>query len=135
MEKKKELHRIEITPAENGHSVQIFHKDKDSMGLYGKANDKPMVFKNEEHGKMMDHIHSACCQNPDKCEAGNMKEDKKNLLKHGESTKHPGFVAVQNSISKKEGVSEKVAGAILAARSRSASPAAHKANPHLGRVK
>lgn len=48
--------------------------------------------------------------------------------------RHPGFAAVQGSIEK-EGYSKKAAGAILAARSRGASKAAHKANPHLNRVK
>jgi methionine salvage enolase-phosphatase E1 len=47
---------------------------------------------------------------------------------------HPGFKAVQGKIQA-EGYSQKVAGAILAARSRHASAAAHKANPHLNRVK
>lgn len=63
------------------------------------------------------------------------RELKENLLKHGHSTKHPGFAAVQKQIAKKSGVSQKAAGAILAARSRSASKAAHKANPRLNRVK
>ncbi len=49
--------------------------------------------------------------------------------------KHPGFKAVQSSIAKKEGVSPKRAGAILAASTRKASPAAKKANPRLKRVK
>jgi hypothetical protein len=49
--------------------------------------------------------------------------------------KHPGFAAVQNMISKKEGVSEKAAGAILAARTREASKSAKKKNPRLNRVK
>jgi hypothetical protein len=49
--------------------------------------------------------------------------------------KHPGFKSVQKSIAKKEGVSQKSAGAILASASRSASPAAKKANPRLNRVK
>ena len=48
---------------------------------------------------------------------------------------HPGFNAVANKISKKEGVSRKRAGAILAAATRRASPAAKKANPRLKRVK
>lgn len=48
---------------------------------------------------------------------------------------HPGFKAVQASIASKEGVSSKAAGAILAARSRKASPATKKANPRLKRVK
>lgn len=49
--------------------------------------------------------------------------------------KHPGFSAVQDKIAKKEGVSEKSAGAILAASSRGASKKAKKANPRLKRVK
>jgi len=49
--------------------------------------------------------------------------------------KHPGFSAVQSLISKKEGVSEKAAGAILAARTREASKSAKKKNPRLNRVK
>lgn len=48
---------------------------------------------------------------------------------------HPGFAAVQKSIMRKEGVSAKSAGAILANASRGASPAAKKANPRLNRVK
>ena len=48
---------------------------------------------------------------------------------------HPGFKNVQDSIAKKEGVSEKAAGAILASRSSGASKAAKKANPRLRRVK
>lgn len=54
-------------------------------------------------------------------------------FKHSE--KHPGFKAVQSSISSKEGISEKAAGAILASRSRGASANAHRANPRLKRVK
>lgn len=49
--------------------------------------------------------------------------------------KHPGFKAVQASIAKKEGVSPKAAGAILASKTRKASPAAKKANPRLNKVK
>ena len=49
--------------------------------------------------------------------------------------KHPGFEKVQGSIAKKEGVSKESAGAILAAATRRASPAAKKANPRLGKVK
>lgn len=47
---------------------------------------------------------------------------------------HPGFAAVQNSIAKKEGISRERAGAILAASSRKASPAAKKKNPRLKKV-
>ena len=48
---------------------------------------------------------------------------------------HPGFKSVQKSIAKKEGVSEKRAGAILGAATRRASPAARKANPRLNKVR
>jgi hypothetical protein len=49
--------------------------------------------------------------------------------------KHPGFKAVQKSIAGKEGVSEKAAGAILAASSRKASKSAKAKNPRLNKVK
>lgn len=49
--------------------------------------------------------------------------------------KHPGFKAVQKGIAKKEGLSEKAAGAILASSSRKASPAAKAKNPKLKKVK
>ena len=48
---------------------------------------------------------------------------------------HPGFKSVQAQIAKREGVSSKAAGAILASASRGASSAAKKANPTLNRVK
>jgi len=48
---------------------------------------------------------------------------------------HPGFKSVANSIAKKEGLSFESARAILASRTRSASPAAKKANPRLNKVK
>jgi hypothetical protein len=51
------------------------------------------------------------------------------------SAKHPGFKAVASKIAAKEGVSKDRAGAILAASSRRASPAAKKANPRLNKVK
>lgn len=47
---------------------------------------------------------------------------------------HPGFKSVQAHIEH-EGYSKKVAGAILASRTRHASAKAKKANPHLKRVK
>ena len=49
--------------------------------------------------------------------------------------KHPGFKAVQSSIAKREGVSGKAAGAILASATRKASASAKKANPRLNKVK
>jgi hypothetical protein len=48
--------------------------------------------------------------------------------------KHPGFKAVAKSISRREGVSQERANAMLAASSRRASPAAKKANPALKKV-
>lgn len=51
------------------------------------------------------------------------------------SKAHPGFRNVAKSIARKEGVSEDRAGAILAASTRRASPAARKANPRLNRVR
>jgi len=62
------------------------------------------------------------------------KEDDDDGMKSG-GTAHPGFKAVQSSIAKKQGVSSERAGAILAASSRNASKAAHKANPRLNKVK
>jgi hypothetical protein len=49
--------------------------------------------------------------------------------------KHPGFKSVQNSIARKEGVSKKAAGAILASATRNDSASAKRANPRLKRVK
>ena len=51
------------------------------------------------------------------------------------ATKHPGFKAVQKQIARKEGVSMKAAGAILASSTRKASTQAKRANPRLRRVK
>lgn len=45
------------------------------------------------------------------------------------------FKAVQKKIAKKDGVSKKAAGAILASQTRKASPAAKKKNPALKKVK
>ena len=45
------------------------------------------------------------------------------------------FKSVQNKIAKKDGVSMKAAGAILANASRKASPAAKRRNPKLRRVR
>lgn len=51
------------------------------------------------------------------------------------SKKHPGFKAVAQKIASKMGVSKERAGAILAAQTRKASPAAKRKNPRLKRVK
>jgi hypothetical protein len=56
-------------------------------------------------------------------------------FKDNEMTKtHPGFKAVQAKIEG-EGYSKRAAGAILASKTRHASAAAKKKNPHLKRVK
>ena len=47
---------------------------------------------------------------------------------------HPGFKAVQAKIARREGISKKRAGAILAASSRKASASAKRKNPRLKRV-
>lgn len=47
---------------------------------------------------------------------------------------HPGFKAVAQGIAAREGMPIQQANAILAARSRSASPAAKKKNPRLNKV-
>lgn len=49
--------------------------------------------------------------------------------------KHPGFKAVQKKIAAKEGVSQKAAGAILAASTRKSSASAKRKNPSLKKVK
>jgi hypothetical protein len=46
-----------------------------------------------------------------------------------------GFKAAQSQIARRQGVSKKRAGAILAAATRRASPAAKKRNPNLKKVK
>lgn len=51
------------------------------------------------------------------------------------SKAHPGFKAVQNKIAKKEGVSKKEAGAILASAGRNSTAKAKKANPKLKKIK
>lgn len=48
---------------------------------------------------------------------------------------HPGFKSVQSSIARKEGVSKKAAGGILAAATRHASAGAKRRNPRLLKVK
>lgn len=49
--------------------------------------------------------------------------------------KHPGFKAAQRQIARKEGISMKQAGAILASATRKASPAAKRANKNLNKVR
>lgn len=51
------------------------------------------------------------------------------------SKRHPGFKSVQRKIARKQGVSMKSAGAILAKSTRRASKKAKRKNPRLKRVK
>jgi len=51
------------------------------------------------------------------------------------ANQHPGFKAVADKIAKKENISEKSAGAILASKTRNASNKAKAKNPRLNRVK
>jgi hypothetical protein len=48
---------------------------------------------------------------------------------------HPGFKAAQSAIARRQGISQERTGAILAAGARKASPAAHKSNPRLNKVR
>jgi hypothetical protein len=48
--------------------------------------------------------------------------------------KHPGFKSVAAGISRKEGVSKKAAGAILASAGRKTGLLAKKRNPRLNRI-
>jgi len=57
------------------------------------------------------------------------------MAKKKAAKKHPGFKAVQSKIAKKQGVSKKAAGAILASATRKASAAAKRKNPRLNKVK
>jgi hypothetical protein len=51
------------------------------------------------------------------------------------SKKGEGFKKAASTIVKKEGISKKAAGGILASATRNASPAAKSANPNLKKVK
>ncbi len=53
----------------------------------------------------------------------------------GSKKAHPGFQAVQKKIAAQQGIPAENAGAILAASTRGASPAAKAKNPRLRRVK
>lgn len=68
---------------------------------------------------------------------GGLKAKKKRRVRvaRGHSAAHPGFRAVAEKIAARQGISEDRAGAILAASSRRASPAAKARNPRLKRVK
>lgn len=50
------------------------------------------------------------------------------------SKAHPGFKSVASSMARKDNLPIERANAILASRTRAASPAARRANPNLNRV-
>lgn len=112
---ENKIRRMEIEPADNGFTVTTHHEPNSSdlkKGTYPFGEPEKTV-------------------HPD---ANSVAEHVRKKL-GGTSKKHPGFKAVQNNISRREGISNKAAGAILASRSRGASAAAHKANPRLNRVR
>lgn len=61
-----------------------------------------------------------------------VRKERVSRVKKGEPT-HPGFKSVEAKIAKQKGVKD--AGAILAAKTRAASPAAKAKNPKLKNVK
>jgi len=64
-----------------------------------------------------------------------MERKRKTPPRSAHSRGHPGFKAVQARIARRQGIGAKRAGAILAAATRGASPAAKRRNPRLKRVK
>jgi len=63
------------------------------------------------------------------------KRKTKRTTRRRSSKAHPGFEAVARKIARERGVSMERARAILAARTRKASPAAKRRNPRLKRVR
>jgi hypothetical protein len=57
------------------------------------------------------------------------------MAKRKRTAAHPGFEAVAQSIARRQGLPMERARAILAARTRAASPAARRRNPRLKRVR
>lgn len=109
------------------HHSHIMHHLHEHLSKHGSSEEE------HEHDDGCPHCGTSG-------EDEELEKDKKKTGTHmakeeKHSSKHPGFKAVQNKIAAKEGLSRKAAGAILAARSRGASKAAHKANPRLNRVK
>jgi len=110
--------------------------DREGSSVSPRGRDASNKVKNRseaefgERGSGADLVRAG-----DKEYRGSEKHDKHNLLRHGQSTKHPGFAAVASKIASKQGVSKDAARRILAFRTRHASAAAKKANPRLARVK
>jgi len=110
--------------------------DREGSSVSPRGTDASKKVKNRSEAEFGERGSGANLVNVgDKEYKSSAKHDKHNLMRHGQSTSHPGFAAVQSKIASKQGISQKAAGAILASRSRSASAAAHKANPRLNRVK
>ena len=103
------------------------------------GEDEPIVIPNTNAGQateMRDDARAAHTSFRDAaCSIGDddIQYNPKNAKPRGSA--HPGFAAVQAGIAKRQGIPKANAGAILAAATRRAGPAARKANPRLNRVK
>jgi hypothetical protein len=119
----KEHKEMRIEQADDGSLITHTTTRKDGKeGKYGPNTKYDETTETHEDGDALaEHVR--------KHFGGEKKEEKM-----GEA-KHPGFKAVQEKIEKKEGVSKKAAGAMLAAKSRGASKEAKKKNPRLERVR
>jgi len=88
--------------------------------------------RNAADPRMTDEDAKLGLQTTDRPDRANLYQDDRDGVLH--NINHPGFSAVQSKIEG-EGYSAKSAGAILAAKTREASPAAKKENPNLKRVR
>jgi hypothetical protein len=75
-------------------------------------------------------VHKLASERGKKAIAG----DGKHIAAKPGKKKHIGFKGAQSEVER-EGYSKKIAGAIIASRSRGASKSAKRSNPHLARVK
>mgnify|MGYP001586362315 CR=1 FL=1 len=99
---------------------------KATMGHDGFQESAQLGKRNKTAENSSDELYSQ----KHRTKITNRKENQSGRME----SKHPGFKSVQHSIER-EGYSQKIAGAILASRTRNASAHAKKANPHLARVK
>jgi hypothetical protein len=114
-------------------------------GYAGKKGIEEVQRLNKERKERMKEVEAAAAAaTPEKKYGGGYAWPRKQMMHGGKGLRaatgmagggHPGFKAVQAKIARKSGVPMKNAGAILAAASRRASPAAKRANPRLNRVK
>lgn len=127
----------------NSHQDCLFcaYSDRDigreGTAVGGKGTDVATKDWRDGESKSSDDYHSGrtnLVNLGDQEERSDRSEIKGNLLKHGQSTKHPGFAAVSKKIAAKSHLPMKAARAILAHRTRMASAGAKKANPRLRRV-